>query len=66
MDIVQIGENAGKIWKTLNESGEMTMTQVKKKATLNDLEINMALGWLAREEKVSFNKKGKATKITLI
>ena len=66
MDNSKIGIDAGKVWKTLSDSGELTMTQAKKKATLNDAEINMALGWLAREEKVSFNKKGKATKISLI
>lgn len=62
----KIGENAGKIWNTLNKSGEMTISQVKKKATLNDVDANMALGWLAREDKVAIAKKGNSTKISLI
>ncbi len=66
MKTTKIGENAGKIWNTLNKSGEMTISQVKKKATLNDVEANMALGWLAREDKVAIAKKGNSTKISLI
>ncbi len=66
MKTTKIGENAGKIWNTLSESGEMTISQVKKKATLNDSETNMALGWLAREDKVAIDNKGNSTKISLI
>ncbi len=66
MKTVKIGENAGKIWNTLSESGEMTIAQVKKKATLSDSDANMALGWLAREDKVAIAKKGNSTKISLI
>jgi hypothetical protein len=66
MKTVKIGENAGKIWNTLNKSGEMTIAQVKKKATLNDVEANMALGWLAREDKIAISKRGNSTKISLI
>jgi len=66
MDIARIGTNAGKIWNALKESGEMSVSQVKKKTTLNDSETNMALGWLAREEKITFQKKGKSLNISLI
>lgn len=66
MDITRIGTNAGKVWNALKESGEMSLSQVKKKTTLNDSETNMALGWLAREEKITFQKKGKSLNISLI
>ena len=66
MDTAQIGKNAGKVWNALKASGEMTLTQIKKKTTLNDSETNMALGWLAREEKIAFEKKGKAINISLV
>ena len=62
----KIGENAGKIWQTLNEHGEMSVSQVKKKTTLNDSEANMAIGWLAREDKVTFSRKGKSLNISLV
>lgn len=66
MDTAQIGTNAGIIWKALKENGEMTLSQVKKTTTLKDLEANMALGWLAREEKITLQKKGKAINVSLI
>lgn len=66
MDIARIGTNAGKVWNALKESGGMSISQVKKKTTLNDSETNMALGWLAREEKITFQKKGKSLNISLI
>ncbi len=61
----KIGKNAGKIWNALNDNGAMSMSQVKKETTLKDLEVNLALGWLARENKVVFAKKGKSTNICL-
>ena len=64
--IDKIGDNAGKIWETLNANGSMSVAQVKKKTTLSDPETNMAIGWLAREEKVSFTKKGKSINIALV
>ena len=48
-----IGENAGHIWKVL-ENGEASVKAVKKATKLNDKDLAMALGWLAREEKVAF------------
>jgi hypothetical protein len=66
MDIGRIGENAGKIWQALSNNGAMSMSQVKKKTTLSDSETNMALGWLAKEEKIAVNKKGKSLNISLI
>jgi hypothetical protein len=66
MDTARIGTNAGKVWNALKDQGEMTLTQVKKKTTLNDSDTNLALGWLAREEKIIFQKKGKAINISLI
>jgi hypothetical protein len=66
MDTARIGTNAGKIWNALKDHGEMTLTQVKKETTLKDSDASLALGWLAREEKIAFQKKGKAINISLI
>ena len=56
MDKELIGTNAGKIWQRL-EHGELTDTsinKVKKDCQLNSIEFFLALGWLARENKVKF------------
>jgi len=55
----QIGEAAGKVWSALEANGSMPVSALKKKAELDNETTNMALGWLAREGKVSLEKVGK-------
>jgi len=51
----KIGNNAGLIW-TVIESGEMNVKAIKKTTKLAEKDLNMSLGWLAREGKVKFNE----------
>lgn len=48
----KIGTNAGIIWNILHENGEMEVKALKKAAKLTEKDLNMALGWLAREGKI--------------
>jgi urease accessory protein UreE len=48
-----IGTNAGLVWNALNEGNAMSLKQLKKATKLKDKEVFAALGWLAREDKVS-------------
>ncbi len=52
-----IGENAGKIWNILNEKGAMNVNTLKKSTKLDDKNLYLALGWLAREGNVKFEQK---------
>jgi hypothetical protein len=55
----EIGLNAGKIWTTLNEEGELAVKNLNKKLRLSGPDFYMAIGWLAREGKVRhFEKEG--------
>lgn len=55
----EIGLNAGKIWNFLDEQGEHSVKELKKKLKLTDHEFFMAIGWLAREGKIfHFEKEG--------
>jgi len=49
-----IGENAGHIWRILNEKDKMQLTELLKISELEESEFNRSLGWLAREDKVGF------------
>lgn len=49
----KIGENAGVIWTAL-QGGALTTKALKKATKLKEADLNMALGWLAREGKISF------------
>ena len=53
MEINNIGNNAGILWNALNSNGKMTETKLKKESGLASAEFYTALGWLAREGKVS-------------
>lgn len=53
-----IGINAGRIWKYLEANGESKTVRIKRELKLSSSELNLALGWLAREGNVVFCKKG--------
>lgn len=48
----KIGENAGAIWNAL-QNGALTMKALKKATKLKNDELFLALGWLAREDKLN-------------
>ena len=52
------GINAGIIWKSLNVKGSMTVSDLIKATDLHPEEVYGALGWLARENKISVERKG--------
>ena len=60
----KIGENAGLIWNAL-QGGALTLKALKKATKLKNDELYLALGWLAREGKVSFTE-GEDLTITLL
>lgn len=55
----EIGEAAGKVWQALEADGPMAKTTLKTKTKLDGDLLAMALGWLAREDKVAIEKAGK-------
>lgn len=61
----RIGAAAGNIWSHLEKTGEMSPRKlgiaVKEKSDV----VYMALGWLARENKVEFNAMKNTFKVKL-
>ena len=51
-----IGSWAGLVWNALNEADVLGIKQIKKITKLKEKEIYAALGWLARENKVTFEE----------
>ena len=51
----KIGSNAGLIWTAL-ANGELSVKVAKKATKLTEKDLNLALGWLAREGKIVFNE----------
>ena len=61
----QIGETAGKIYEFLESNGKTRLTELEKKVTADKQTIKMAVGWLAREGKLDFEKVKKSTFLSL-
>jgi hypothetical protein len=55
--IGDIGFNAGKVWRTLNDKGSLEKQNIVELTNLSDDEFYSAIGWLARENKVSWDKQ---------
>jgi len=59
-----IGTWAGLVWNALNEADVLGIKQIKKITKLKEKEIIAALGWLAREGKITFEESGDEKKET--
>ncbi|MDH7518022.1 MAG: winged helix-turn-helix domain-containing protein [Candidatus Thermoplasmatota archaeon] len=53
--VEEIGQNAGKIWKVLNLQGPLTESRLMNSTMLDENQLHAAIGWLARENKISKN-----------
>ena len=50
-----IGTNAGLVWNALHEGGKMSFKAVKKATKIKaEKDMYAAIGWLAKEGKLSF------------
>ena len=61
MDKYSIGVNAGIIWNLLSsDNKKWEYNELKRITGLSDRDLNTAIGWLAREDKIQFdmNKEG--------
>jgi hypothetical protein len=52
------GRNAGMVWRALNEKGKLGIRDISKHTKLSMLDVNGAIGWLARENKVRIVESG--------
>jgi hypothetical protein len=58
MDLTtKFGQNAGEIWKLLNEKGSLSKEEIQKSTKQNDDDFFVGVGWLAREDKISIDEK---------
>lgn len=67
MNVDTIGVNAGKVWQVLNDAVVMGTKQLKKATKLKtDKELFAAIGWLAREGKITLQQSDDDEKETLV
>jgi len=63
-DII-IGEAAGKIWKYLNKNGEASVSKITKETGLARNDVQRAIGWLSKEDKLNFEINGRTEILSL-
>ena len=61
----QIGEYAGKVWQALSKNGSMSMAKLVKAVGQPRDNVMQALGWLAREGKISIEEEGRSRVVSL-
>lgn len=58
-EIERIGENAGKVWRNLNENrGEISIQELSRKMNLSAIDVAVAVGWLAKENNIALKRQG--------
>ncbi|MCM1036474.1 MAG: winged helix-turn-helix domain-containing protein [Bacteroides sp.] len=66
MNVETIGTAAGAVWQALSTADALGLKQIKKETKLKKDEILAALGWLAREGKVSITPDPEDAKELLV
>jgi hypothetical protein len=60
-----IGDAAGKVWEYLEKNGPSSVTKVATETGLNKTDIQRAIGWLAKEDKLLAEMKGRTETLSL-
>ncbi len=61
----QIGEAAGSVWRVLESKGPQSVGALKKQVKAPADLVLMAVGWLAREEKLALEQKDRVQLLRL-
>ena len=65
LSMAVIGETAGSIWHTLEETGPLTVTKLVKSVDAPRDVVMQALGWLAREDKIEVTETNRSKIVAL-
>ena len=57
--VENIGIDAGKVWTRLEEKGRMNVRDLRRDIKLTERDSFAALGWLAKEGKITLEKDGR-------
>jgi Winged helix-turn-helix domain (DUF2582) len=64
-EITEIGVAAGKIWHYLDTNGASSTTKVSTETGLGKNDVQRAIGWLAKEDKLAVELKGRVETLSL-
>jgi hypothetical protein len=60
-----IGETAGQVWAFLNQHGRCSLNAVKLGVVAPKSQVDMAIGWLAREGKIDLSQEKRSIQVWL-
>ena len=63
--VAHIGETSGVVWKVLAKEGPLSMAKLVKAVGEPRDTVMQALGWLAREDKISIEEEGRSRIVSL-
>lgn len=63
--VAQIGEMAGVVWHVLDEHGPQSLAKLVKYIDAPRDSVMQALGWLAREEKLTIEETSRGKIVSL-
>ena len=61
----EVGTTAGKVWGFLAARGPVSLSAVEKGVDAPRAQVDMALGWLAREGKVAIARRERTIEVRL-
>ncbi len=59
-----IGEAAGQVWQHLHDKGPSSLKALGEATGLKSRELNRAIGWLAREDKIELDNNEKQERVS--
>jgi hypothetical protein len=63
--VPRVGQIAGRVWRLLNSEGELSIASLSRRLDERTQSVVMAVGWLAREGKITLRIKGTTTLVSL-
>jgi hypothetical protein len=60
-----IGDAAGKVWHYLDKNGEASVSKVTTETGLGKNEVQRAIGWLLKEDKLHIETVGRTETLSL-
>lgn len=64
-DTSTVGQMAGRVWQFLRSEGKSSVSAIEKGVDGSGREVQMAIGWLAREGKVEFSDEPRGLYVSL-
>lgn len=65
VDTSTVGQAAGQVWQFLRDEGKSSVSAIERGVDASGREVQMAIGWLAREGKVEFSDESRGLYISL-